>query len=162
MVCIKTAIYTPFFIQSCYRTPNGYVKCKTTKLKKLDKGFHGGAGFNLKRFTDYDHCPTSFVYFGLTCVNFNDGSKAMTFYDAESICLEKQAVYFPSHQYQHPVFAIGMKEKATLGSVWIGMQKFDGRWYEANGNEVQPHMLNWATSEPSTNDDCVIADSSLK
>ena len=55
-----------------------------------------------------------------------------------------------------------MKGKATLGSVWIGMQKFDGRWYETNGNEVQPHMLNWATSEPSTNDDCVIADSSLE
>ena len=98
---IKTAIYTPFFIQSCYRTPNGYVKCKTTKLKKLGNGFHGGAGLNLKGFTDYDQCPSSFIYFGLTCVNFNDGSKAMTFYDADLICLEKQAVYFPSHQYQH-------------------------------------------------------------
>ena len=62
-----------FSIKDCYRTPNGYVKCKTTKLKKLDEEFHGGAGLNLKRFTDYDECPSSFIYFGLTCVNFNDG-----------------------------------------------------------------------------------------
>ena len=72
-------------IQNCYNTPNGYIKCKTTSAKRLD-GFHGGADWNLNGLSEYVKCPKSFVYFGLTCVNFNDGVQAMNFHDAELFC----------------------------------------------------------------------------
>ena len=56
-----------------------------------------------------------------------------------------------------------MKEKGGMNSLWMGMKKIDGKWYQINGLEVQPHMLNWAFNEPSsTKDGCVIADSSLQ
>ena len=125
-------------------------------------GFYGGAKWNLNGLTDYEECPDSFVYFGLTCVNFHDGVQAMTFNDAEIFCQGDEIIYFPTHQYQHYVFAVGIKEKGGISSLWIGMKRIDGRWYQNNGLEVEPHKMNWAKNEPSTTDECVIADSNLE
>ena len=117
---------------------------------------------NLNGFTDYVVCPSPFVYFGLTCVNFKDGTKSMNFLDADSTCIGKEAIYFPTHQYQNLLFAVGMKEKGIMKTIWIGIKKIDGRWFDTSGLEIKPHMFNWATNEPSTSDECVIADSNLK
>ena len=86
----------------------------------------------------------------------------MNFQDAVVYCDKDKSIYFPTHQYQHYIFAIGMKEKASMNSIWIGMKKINGSWYEINGREVKPHMLNWYKDEPSTTDECVIADSNIE
>ena len=95
------------FELNCYYTYHGYIKCKTERVQHSP--LIGGGNGNL--MVDYK-CPSGYVYFGVTCVDFKDIST--TFEKANQQCIDDGILYVPTNQTQNSIFRLGMLEKVIF------------------------------------------------
>ena len=95
------------FELKCYHTYHGYAKCKT---ERVDQSPLIGGGYG-NTLVDYN-CPDGFVYFGLTCVDFQD--RSTSFEEANQQCMNDRVLYVPTNQTQNSIFRVAMLEKVCL------------------------------------------------
>ena len=95
------------FELKCYHTYHGYAKCKT---ERVDQSPLIGGGYG-NTLVDYK-CPDGFVYFGLTCVDFQD--RSTSFEEANQQCMNDRVLYVPTDQTQNSIFRVAMLEKVCL------------------------------------------------
>ncbi|TRY78483.1 hypothetical protein TCAL_13095 [Tigriopus californicus] len=142
--------YNPIeFVQNCYNTITGNVRCFPGSLVRSTNLFGGDLDGK-----ETKECPSGFNYLGKECVKLDTILRSETYWDAKKKCSEKDhMLYVPTDQDQNLAFRASLRHKSdtpTSHDIWIGVElaSTSDIWMTVQGAELTAMTSDWAPGYP--------------